>query len=161
MRKFKTEIKWGLLFAGMVLAWMLAERLAGLHDRHIDKHAVATSLILIPAIALYALALRDARTARFGGAMTYRQGLLSGLALTAVIAVLSPITQAVSSFLISPAYFENAIRFAVEKGMMDLAAAQRQFNFGSYLVQGVVGALVTGALMSAVVAAFTRRKALA
>ena len=53
MAKFKIEIKWGVIFVIMSLGWMLLERLAGLHGEHIDKHALYTNFIAIPAIAVY------------------------------------------------------------------------------------------------------------
>jgi hypothetical protein len=161
MARFKLEIKWGFVFAGMVVFWICLERIAGFHDRHIAKHPIVTSLILLPAIAVYVLALLDVRNARYIGAMTYKQGLASGLVLTAVIALLSPLTQAINTFLVSPDYFDNAIRFSVEKGVMGLDAAKRQFTFESYLIQGFIGALVTGAVMSAVLAGILKRKAVA
>jgi hypothetical protein len=156
MGKFRLEIKWGLAFTAMVAFWMGMENAAGLHDRHIDKHAYYTSLILVPAVAIYLLALLDVRKSRYGGAMSYAQGIRYGLGLTAVIVLLSPLNQALVSFVLSPSYFENAIRLSVDKGFLDLESARSRFTFGSYLVQGAIGGLVTGAFMTAVLAAFTR-----
>jgi hypothetical protein len=158
MGKFRLEIKWGLVFAAMVAVWMGMEKAVGLHDRHIDKHMYYTSLILLPAVAVYLLALLDVRKSRYGGAMTYGQGFRYGLGLTVVIAILSPLNQALVSFVLSPAYFENAIRLSVDKGFLDLETARNKFTFGSYLVQGIIGALMTGAAMAAILSAFTRGK---
>jgi hypothetical protein len=40
MKTLKIEIKWALIFVAMQLSWMLMEKLTGLHDTHIEKHAV-------------------------------------------------------------------------------------------------------------------------
>jgi len=59
MNKFKLEIKWALLFTIMSLLWMLLERLLGLHDEHIEKHAIYTNFIAIPSILIYVFALHQ------------------------------------------------------------------------------------------------------
>jgi uncharacterized protein DUF4199 len=158
MAKLGLEIKWGLIFAGMEVLWIFFERIAGFHDRYIGRQPIVTGLILLPAVAIYVFALLEARKARYRGAMTYKQGLVTGLILTMIIAFLSPLTQTINTFLVSPNYFENAIRFSVEKGVMGLDAAKRQFSYESYLIQGFIGAMVTGAVISAVLAAFIKRK---
>ncbi|MFN7327183.1 MAG: hypothetical protein ACK5SQ_11430, partial [Chitinophagales bacterium] len=59
MEKFAVEIRWALVFGAMSLLWMMLEKMAGLHDQHIAKHAIYTNLVAIPAIAVYVFALRD------------------------------------------------------------------------------------------------------
>ena len=159
MRKFSIELKWALIFIAMSLVWMLLERLVGLHGPYIDKHPVYTNLIAIPAIAVYVFALLDKRRNHYAGAMTYLQGLGSGLAITLVVTVASPLTQLVTSLLITPEYFPNAIANAVAAGKLSLNEAESYFSLGSYIVQGLIGAPIMGILTSAVVALFTRKKA--
>ena len=67
MNNYRIELKWGLLFVGMMLLWMLGERLAGLHDTHIAHHATWTNLVAIPSIIIYVLGLRDKREHFYGG----------------------------------------------------------------------------------------------
>lgn len=159
MRKYKIELKWAILFAGMMLAWMLLERLAGLHDEHIAKHAAYTNLVAIPSVALYAFALLDKRKNYYNGTMTYLQGFVAGLIITAIVTVLSPLTQYITSTLITPEYFQNVIAYAVQAGKMTQADAESYFNLQNYIVQGLVGAPVMGILTAAIVAFFTRSKA--
>lgn len=40
MEKFAVEIRWALVFGAMSLLWMMLEKMAGLHDQHIAKHAI-------------------------------------------------------------------------------------------------------------------------
>ena len=159
MKKYSLEIRWGFIFTGAMLLWMVLERVVGLHDEHIDMHLYLTNLFAIPAIAIYAFALIEKRNKLLGGKMTYKEGFMTGLGVTLVVVLLSPFAQWVISTLISPNYFENVIEYALEKGYMaSREAAEDQFNLSSYMVQSTVGALIMGVVTSAIVAIFTRRK---
>lgn len=154
---YKTEIKWALLFIVAALAWMFVEKAAGLHDTHIDKHAIYTNLFAIPAIAIFILALREKRDDDYGGVMTYKQGFISGLIITLIVTVLSPVTQVITSTVITPDYFANVIEYAVEQGELTREAAESYFNMKSYIVQGLIGAPVMGILTTAIVAFFVKK----
>ncbi len=91
LNSFRTEIKWALIFVATMLAWMLLERVVGLHDTHIDNHAIYTNFFAIPAIAVYVFALLDKRKSDYNGVMNYKQGFLSGLIITLIVTVLTPI----------------------------------------------------------------------
>lgn len=156
MKKYSIELKWALAFAGMSLVWMALERMVGLHDTHIDKHAVYTNLIAIPAITIYVLALLDKRKNYYGGKMTYMEGFVSGMVVTLIVTVLSPLTQIITSLVITPYYFDNAIQYAVSNGKSTPAAAQDYFNLKSYIIQGLIGAPIMGLITTAIVAFFTK-----
>jgi hypothetical protein len=158
MKSRGIEIKWALLFVAMLLIWMVIERLAGLHGEHIDKHAIFTNFIAIPAIALYVFALLDKRKNAYGGEMTYGQGFISGVIITLVVTILSPLTQYIVSTVITPDYFSNAIDYAVAEGKMTQAEAEKYFNLTSYMIQATIGTFIMGVLTSAIVAIFVRRK---
>ncbi len=160
MKSFRIEIKWAFIFIGSLLLWMLLERLAGLHDKHIDKHQYLTMLYSIVAIALYVFALLDKRKNFYNGVMSYKQGFLAGMIITLIVTVFSPLSQWIISNVITPDYFENVIRYSVETGYHNsVADAEAQFNLKSYMLQSTVGALIMGAVTSAIVAIFTRKKA--
>src|SRR5680860_277861 len=158
MKKIKIEIKCAIIFVVMTLIWMFLEKLAGLHDEHIDKHPIYTNFIAIPAIAIYVFALLDKRKNFYKGAMTYKQGFISGLIITAIVTVLSPLTQYITSTIITPEYFPNMIRYSVETGKMTQQAAEDYFNLKNYLVEIVIGTQVIGVMTTAIVAIFTRKK---
>ncbi len=159
LKTFKTEIKWSFIFVLMMLCWMILERISGLHSTHIDKHPIFTNFVAIPAIAIYAFALIDKRNRVYGGLMTYKQGFISGLIITLIVTILSPLTQIITSKIITPEFFQNAINHAVSSGKMEQGAAEKYFNLGSYIIQGLIGAPVMGIITSAIVAIFTRKKA--
>ena len=159
MNQYRTELKWGLVFVGMSLLWMLGERLAGLHDERIAHHAVYTNLIAIPAILIYWLGLREKRDHDYGGKMSWRQGFVAGLLMTAVVVVLTPVSQWLTARVISPDYFTNAIEYGVANELTTRAEAEQFFSFGNYVLMATLGALVMGVFTSAVVALFVRRSA--
>lgn len=158
MGKYKIEIKWALIFVAMGLLWMLLERIAGLHSTHIDKHAIFTNFIAIPAIAIYVLALLDKRKNDYGGTMTYKQGFICGLIITVIVTLLSPLTQLITTTLITPDFFDNMIEYVVEQDTMSREAAENYFNTKNYIIQGLVGAPVMGLLTTAIVAFFTKKE---
>ncbi|WP_375584720.1 DUF4199 domain-containing protein [Cyclobacterium xiamenense] len=158
MKKYAIEIKWGIIFALMSLLWMVLERLAGLHDAHIEQHAIYTNLVAIPAIAIYVLGLLEKRKKFYAGTMSYGQGFKAGLFITLVVTLLSPLTLWLTLSLITPDFLENARGYAVESGKMEQEAADAYFSFTNYLIQGIVGAPIMGILTTAIVAIFTRKK---
>lgn len=158
MKKNKIEIKWAFIFAAMFLLWMIIEKLIGLHDKHIESQQVATTLILIPSIIIYILALQDKKKNYYSGSITYRQSFMSGLMLTLFIVVLSPVNQLITSYIITPDYFTHAIEYTVKMGMFTQEQAEQQFSIKNYLITSVVGGLVTGIIFSAVISLFIKSK---
>lgn len=157
MGKFKTEIKWGVIFSVVMILWMVFERMMGWHDQHIDQHMVLTNLFAIPAIAVYVFALLDKRKSDYRGRMTWKEGFISGLYITLVVALLSPLVQILIHTVISPDYFQNVIDYSVNSGEQTREAAEDYFNLQSYMVQGLIGAIIMGVFTSAIVAAFTKK----
>jgi hypothetical protein len=156
VKKFQIEIKWGILFILSGLVWMGMEKSLGWHDALLEQHASLTMFYAPIAIALYVLALRDKRRSYYQGEMTYLQGLISGLVLTLVVVLLTPLSQYISHEYISPDYFPNIIRLTVEKGEMSQAEAEIHFSLKSYIQQSVAFAAFMGLMTSSVVAFFTR-----
>lgn len=158
MKSIRIEIKWGVLFILVGLIWMVFEKTMGWHDVHIDKHATYSMLIAPIAIAIYVFALLDKKRNFYGGNMSYKQGFISGLIITLVVVILSPLSQYITSTYITPEYFDNVIAYSVSTGEMDQQAAEEYFNLKSYLIQSVIGAAVMGLITTAVVAVFVRSK---
>ena len=159
MKNIRTEIKWALIFIVMTLAWMLLEKAAGLHGKNIDYHLYLTNLFLIPAVWIYVLALKDKKRRDYQGNMSYRQGLVSGIILSVIIALFSPLTQWIISYVISPEYFPNVIKRSVELGYFKTTAeAEANFNYKNYAIQSTLFALVMGVITTLVVMLFVRTK---
>lgn len=158
MKNFKTEIKWGVIFTVLALLWMVLEKALGWHDAHIDKHAIYTNFFAVIAIGVFVFALLEKRNKDLGGKMTWVQGLVSGVIISVVVAILSPLSQYITHEIITPDYFQNAINYSVENNFMTEENAKTYFSFKSYLIQSAFGALGMGVVTSAIVALFIRKK---
>ena len=158
MKRYVTEIKWALAFVAMQLIWMFLERLLGFHSVRIGAHAIVTNFIAIPSIAVYVLALREKRIKDYTGTMSWVQGLVSGLIITLIVTILSPLVQVIVSRVVTPVYFANAADYAVSQGKMTVDEAARYFSLPNYIVQGLIGTPIMGAITSAVVAVFVKKK---
>jgi hypothetical protein len=159
MKNIKIEFKWAIIFSIMGLLWMVLEKLSGLHSTHIDYHLYLTNLFAIPAILVMVLALKNKKWSFYNGQMTYQQGLVSGVILSLIIALLSPFTQWITSYVITPEYFPNVIKRSVELGYYTTTEeAQANFNFKNYAIQGAIGALIMGFVTTAIAMIFIRSK---
>ncbi len=158
MKKFATEIKWGFLFTLAALLWMVFEKTMGWHDVHIAKHAIYTNFFALIAITVFIFALINKRNTDLGGKMTWTQGFISGIIISIVIAILAPLSQYITHEFITPNYFENAIANAVDNAGMTKENAEAWFNYNSYTIQAVFGALAMGVVTSALVALVVKRK---
>jgi hypothetical protein len=105
------------------------------------------------------MALKDKKKNFYGGQMNYKQGLISGIVLSVIIALLSPLTQWITTNVISPEYFPNVIKRSVELGYYKTTAeAEANFNYQNYAKQGAFGALVMGIVTTAIAMIFIRSK---
>jgi len=161
MKNVKIELKWAFIFTLAGLIWMVMERLVGLHDQYIDYHMYLTNLFAIPAITIMYFALKDKKINYYHGDITYGEGMLSGITLSFFISVLSPLSQWITSYVITPHYFTNVIKRSVELGYYTSEIeATTYFNFSNYAKQGAIGALIMGIITTAIAMFFlyTRQK---
>lgn len=158
MKSRRIEIKWGIIFIFTTLAWMILEKVLGWHDEKIANHAVNTNFFAIPAILVYVLALLDKKKKFYRGHMNFREGVIAGLFMTAVVALLSPLNQYLISTVITPEYFPNVIEYVVNNGIMTQDAASSYFSLNNYLIQSVIGAVVMGTVTSLAVAFLIKSK---
>ncbi len=159
MKNIKIEVKWAIIFSVMVLIWMVLEKLIGLHGKYIDYHLYLTNLFAIPAIVVMVLALKDKKRSYYNGRISYKEGLISGIILSVIIALLSPLTQWITSYVITPEYFPNVIKRSVELGYYSTTAeAEANFNYKNYAIQGMIGAFIMGVLTTAIAMIFIRTK---
>ena len=154
MKKYSIEIRWGIIFFLIGLLWMYFEKAMGWHDELIGKHETYTNFFAIIAILIYVFALLDKRKSYYGGKMTYKEGLISGLIISVVVALLTPFSQWITNTYITPDYFENAINYAIEHKDETRETAEKTFNLQTYMWISFVFALVIGAVTSAIVAMF-------
>lgn len=158
MKKFAIEIKWALVFSAVTLVWIFTEKTAGLHGPLIAKQPLLSYLFAPIAIAMYVMALREKKHKGFSGRLTWKQGVVSGLYLSAFIAILSPIVQYISFTVISPEFLPNMIAYVTDKNLMTPAQAQVMYSLNTLYLQGAFGALSMGIVTAAGVSYFVRSK---
>ena len=156
--KYKIEIRWAFIFIVMALVWMVFEKSMGWHGENIAQHETHTNWFAIPAIMIYVFALLDKKKNFYYGNMSWKQGFVSGLIISVIVALFSPLSQIITHQLISPEYFPNAIAYAVKSEKATLIEAQSFFSLGNYILISVIGALMMGVLTSAIVALIVKSK---
>lgn len=152
MKKYGTELEWAAIITLFTLAWMFLEKTMGWHDEGIEQHATYTLLALPITVGLYFFALRAKRETDFGGTMTWKEGFQSGMILTLILALLSPLAQVITHRLITPDFFSNMIDYSVAGNKMPRNVAEMVFSLGAYILQAVIGVLIFGAILSAILA---------
>ncbi len=158
MGKFTIEIRWGIFFALAILIWAMLEKTFGLYGASIASYGIYTNLFAIVAITLYVIALLQKKKEYYNGNMSWRQGFVSGVYLTVVITVLSPICQYIIHTFIAPELLPNLVEYKVKSGYLSRDAAETYFNLESYIYQSSSFALSTGIVTSAIVAYFVKTK---
>lgn len=159
MKKRGIEIKWGILFGIIGLIWMVLEKSMGLHDELIEKHATYTYFFAILAVAVYVIGLLDKRKNYYKGVMNWKQGFVSGLIITVVVVIVSPLTSYITHTYITPDYLTNMQEYAINTGKMTEEVAEKYFSLNSYILQSAVFGLIAGVITSAIAALFVRKKA--
>lgn len=154
----KTEMKWAFIFIGMMLLWMVGEKLGGLHDVNIEYHPIFTNFVAIPAVLVYVFALLDKRKTHFNGFMSYKQALKTGLIITIIVTLFTPLTQYITSVMITPDYFVNVIEYSVNNKMMSREEAENYFNLKNYIIQSTLFTPVMGLLTTAIVGIFIKKE---
>ena len=158
MKGLTIELKWAVVLTFTGLLWMVLERLVGLHDQYISKHAVYTNFVFIPFIILFALAIREKREKFYDGNMTWMEGFKSGFIVSIIMALLSPLAQWITNNVIAPDFFANAIAYGIESGQFDnVEEGSKSFNPALYMKIAPVATLFSGMLISAIVCIFVKR----
>lgn len=158
MKKYQIEIKWGVIFFVILVLWTYLEKLLGWHNEHIDKQALYTNFFGIIALIVYFLAIQDKKQKIFHGKMSWKQGFVSGIILSVIIALLSPLHQFIAHKFISPDFFNNITEYNVQAERMSRKDAEAFFNLNSYIVQSVSNALTMGVITSALVALVLKKE---
>jgi len=158
MKAIRIEIKWAVLFTMMSVAWLFLEKVVGLHDEYIEQHPIYTNLYAIPAIWFYVLALKEKKKNHYKSKFTYKNAVLSGLILTFIITLLSPLGTYISVEYMSPEFFDNAIQASVEMEYYTEQEAMDYFNTHNYMIQSLMFTPIFGIITTLIVSIFIRSK---
>lgn len=158
MKKFKIEFKWAVIMSIIFLAWMTLEKQLGFHDEKIKWQIFFTMLIIFPNFLLYYLALSDKKKNYYNGEMSWKQGFISGVVVSFIVVIFSPITQFITHEFITPNYFDKLITLSVESKRLTLEEAKNYFNLTAYIWQSISGGLSFGIVIGAIVAYILKTK---
>lgn len=160
MRKFAFEIKWGIRYIFVYLAWVFLEKYTGTYDQNIDNYFLLSLLFYVFAFLIYLIALKDKKENYYNNIMEWKQGCASGIYLTIVIAILMPLAQIVIHKAIAPEFFPNMIKHSLASKNSNPEAVNSYFNLSGYIWQSIFMALSIGIVYSAIVARFLQPKSL-
>lgn len=157
MKKFAIEIKWGIRFAFLWIVWLYIEKSSGYYNEKIADHALYSLLFTFVIIFVYYVSIKEKKNDFFKGQMSWKQGCVTGIFLTVVMAILTPVCQIIFHKAIAPEFFPNMIEYSISKGNTR-ELAENYFNLSSYILQSVFGTLSFGVVISAVVALILQSK---
>ena len=160
MKNFSIEIKWALRFTLLTLAWAIGEKTIGLHDEHIENYGIYTNLFIFPAFLFFYLALAEKKKYVYNNSMTFREGFVSGIIISTIIALLNPFTQYVIYKSITPRFFDTIIAYKVNNKIhpMTLENAKVYFNLKTYMIESTFTGLSKGIITGVIVSMFIRNK---
>ena len=158
MKSYSIEIKWAIRFTLLTLAWAIGEKLIGLHDVYIQNYGLCSLLFVFPAFLFFYLAIAEKKKYSFGNEMNWRQGFVTGILISFIIALLNPIAQYVIYSSITPHFFENIIEYKTKNTVMTLKTAKDIFNLKAYIIQTTFSGLSYGVITGAIVSLFVRNK---
>jgi hypothetical protein len=158
MNKFAIEIKWGIRYIFVYLAWVFLEKYSGAYDKHIGYYFLFSLGFYLFAFLIYILAIKDKKEHFFSNIMEWKQGCVSGIYLTMVIAVLMPFAQVIIHKAIVPEFFPNMVQHALASKNSKPEAVKAYFNLSSYIWQSIFQALSVGVVYAAIVARFLRTR---
>ena len=158
MKSYSIEIKWAIRFTLLTLAWVIGEKMMGLHDLYIKDYAMCSLLFIFPAFLFFYLAIAEKKKYSFNNQMMWKQGFVTGIVISFIIALLNPIAQLVIYKSITPHFFENIVEYKTKNTSMTLKTAQDIFNLKSYIIQTSFSGLSYGVITGAIVSLFLRNK---
>ncbi|AHM61094.1 hypothetical protein D770_14200 [Flammeovirgaceae bacterium 311] len=158
----KTVLKWGFLTALFTFLWLSLEYLVGIQTDYIAFHPVITLLaLLIPLLCMY-YGLREEKL-KAPREFSFSKGLITGLYISGVAAILGVLGHWIFYTWVNPDFFSNMITYTESRALaqgIDVLVARREaeayYTMESYLLQSVGGALLGGAVISAILSFFMR-----
>lgn len=160
----KTALKWGFLTAFFNFLWISLEYLVGIQTDYIAFHPVVTLLALvIPLICIY-YGLREVKQAD-PASFSFSKGLFAGLCISGIAALFAIVGQWTFHTWVNPEFFASMITYSESMALAqgrDITVARQEaqalYSLQSQLFQAVGGALIGGAVVSAILAFFMSRQ---
>ncbi len=158
MKKFAIEIRWAIRYIFVYIAWIFLEKYSGAYDAHIDNYFLFSFGFYILAFLLYLMAIKEKKTSYFGNNMDWKQGTISGIYMTAFIAILMPFAQIVIHKAIATEFFPNMIKRSLASKNANPEAIRDYFSFPDYITHTIFLTLSIGMIYAAVASRVLRNR---
>jgi hypothetical protein len=111
----KTEIKYGVIFAAIVIVWVMFEHVMGYNSARQDiGEYTRLAGILIPIIGVF-FGIKAKRDKDLAGAMTWGQGVKAGAAVAIVQTTITTLWFLIYALWINPQFMETMLAFERSK----------------------------------------------
>lgn len=156
----KVTLIYGIVYALASLLWISMEYALGFQTIYVDLQSYVTFLFLIPAVYIMYRGMKSHRIIihERQAPFNYFMAFMSGFNITVIATLLSPLVSYIFHSFINPDFFETMIQQSVSAMIMTEDMAKAYYNQQSFIQQGIVGGLISGSIISAVLAAFMRDK---
>lgn len=157
MKAYLIEIRYAFFISAVTFIWLMLEYLLGFQDEYVSYHSLVSKLALVIPIAFTFAALRQKREEYYDGVISFRQAFQSGALIAIICALLMIPIQYVFHYMINPRFFDVMIEESIKDGIKNgknLTEARQQaeayYNITAYVIQSVIGTLVIGFLLAAI-----------
>ena len=156
----KVSLTYGIIYALASLLWISMEFALGFQTTYADIQPFVTFLFLIPAILIMYRGMKSHRVIvhERQAPFNYFMAFMSGFNIAVIATLLSPVVSYIFHSFINPEFFDSMIQQSVSSMLMTEDMAKAYYNQQSYIQQSIVGGLITGSIISAVLAVFMRDK---
>jgi hypothetical protein len=158
MKQFSIELKWAFNFFIASMLWMMLEKFLGYHDDKIQYQPLFSMLFGFVTLVIYIFALKDKKINFYHNQMNWREGFVSGLTLSLVIALFTTMIEYTKHHVISPYFLETMQKIIVEQNKMTLENAENFFTFSNSLSQSIFYVISFGSVLAALISLVIKSK---
>ena len=158
MKKLQIELKWAILFSVALLCWILFEKTMGWYQDEISDFWWLTLFFEPFALLIYLLALREKRRVVYNRKITWAQAILSGVFISFIVAILSPVTEYIAYNFFTQENFNAVSESSVTNELMAKSKLNDVFKINNYRWESAFGLFGFGILNTIVAGFFVRKK---
>lgn len=163
----KTEIKYGVLFAGIVIVYVILEHLLGLNTtRHDIGQYTRYAGVLVPILGVF-FGIR-AKRKELGGKITFGQGVKTGFLIAVIQTTITTFWFWFYSTVINPQYLDTMLAFERSKMLAagtpepavnaELERTRAFFRVPNFQIFQEVFGIAYGVVIAVIVSFFLRTK---
>jgi len=163
-----SEIRSGIAISVAGFLWLLLELFLGLHTSRIIYWPFFTWMsIIIPITGLY-WAAKAKRDRFYHGKISFIQSAKTGIIVTAVSSIISPLLSWFYVSVVNPFYFSTMITHekqkieelnlsSLEEKSFKINEAYLEYNVSTYLIKSFLTMLIIGLVLSLIIAALIKK----